>query len=162
MAAVYGVFTMAEQPCATMQAITLGPFAVARDGILQPREPGLRPALQFAWRGRSCEAALEGEEVRLTTIAARIPSTAEAGADRPGAFATLASLPGSLPPGWQLDLLPDHRIRLETAAPLGAPPTATALIAAMVRFALALDPYLDSLDSACGSAGVSVPGMAST
>lgn len=145
-----------------MQAITLGPFAVARNGVLQPREAGLRPALRFAWRGRPCEAVLEGEAVlRLAAIAARIPSTAEPGADRPAAFAALAGLPRSLPPGWRLGLLPDHRIRLEAEAPLGTPPTATALVAAMVRFALALDPYLDSLDSACGG-GSTPAGTVST
>ena len=144
-----------------MQAITLGPFAVAPDGVLQPREAGLRPELRFAWRGRPCEAVLEGEAVRLAAVAARIPSTAEPGADRPAAFAALAGLPRSLPPGWRLGLLPDHRIRLEAEAPLGAPPTATALVAAMVRFALALDPYLDSLESTCGGGG-SAPGTVST
>lgn len=139
-----------------MQPITLGPFAVAPDGALQPRETGRRPVLRFAWRGRRCEAELTGDTLRLAAIAARIPSTAEPGSDRTGAFAALAALPRSLPPGWRLSLLPDHRIRLETAAPLAAPPTATALIASMVRFALALDPYLDRLDSACGTASGTV------
>jgi hypothetical protein len=132
-----------------MQPITLGSFAVARDGALQPRRAGSHPALRFAWRGRACEAALTGDAVQLAAIAARVPSTAEPGVDRPGAFAELAALPRSLPPGWRLSLLPDHRIRLEACAPLEAPPTATALITLMVRFALALDPYLDRLDSAC-------------
>ncbi|MBV1797401.1 hypothetical protein [Siccirubricoccus sp. G192] len=143
-----------------MQPITLGSFAVARDGALQPRQAGSHPALRFAWRGRACEAALTGDAVQLAAIAARIPSTAEAGVDRPGAFAELAALPRSLPAGWRLSLLPDHRIRLEADAPLEAPPTATALIALMVRFALALDPYLDRLDSAC--AGACASGTAKT
>ena len=141
-----------------MEAITLGPFAVSPDGLLQPRRAGLHPALRFAWRGRACEAALEGQALRLAAVAARVPSTAEPGADRPGAFAALAGLSRSLPSGWRLDLLPDHRIRIETTAPLATPPIATALIAALVRFALALDPYLDRLDSTCGSAA----GTAST
>jgi hypothetical protein len=132
-----------------MQPITLGSFAVARDGALQPRRAGSHPAIRFAWRGRACEAALTGDAVQLAAIAARVPSTAEPGVDRPGAFAELAALPRSLPSGWRLSLLPDHRIRLEACAPLEAPPTATALITLMVRFALALDPYLDRLDSAC-------------
>jgi hypothetical protein len=134
-----------------MRSLTLGPFAVDRDGTLQPREPGLRPAMRFAWRGRRCEVSLCGEEVQLTAFAARIPSTAEAGADRPLAFETMAALPGSLPPGWRARLLPDHRIMLESSAPLPEPPTATELVVAMVRFALALDPYLDRLESACGT-----------
>ncbi|MBL6456450.1 hypothetical protein JMJ55_14035 [Belnapia sp. T6] len=132
------------------QDLTLGPFAVDRDGSLRPREPGLRPAMRFAWRGRCCEAALGPEEVQLSAIAARIPSTAEAGPARPGAFAAIAALPGSLPPGWRARLLPDHRVQLETRAPLSDSPTTVELLAAMVRFALALDPYLERLDSACG------------
>ena len=134
-----------------MHSLTLGPFAVDRDGTLKPREPGLRPAMRFAWRGRWCEAALAEEEVQLATLAGRIPSTAEAGADRPSAFEAFAALPGSLPPGWRARLLPDHRLRLEASAPLPEPPTVTELVAAMVRFALALDPYLDRLETACGT-----------
>lgn len=84
--------------------------------------------------------------VRLAAIAGRIPSTAEPEADRDAAFAALASLPRHLPPGWRLRLLPDHRIRLEAEA--AAAPTATGVIAAMVRFALALDPHLDRLEQA--------------
>ena len=44
--------------------------------------------------------------------------------------------------------------RLLAAADSPAAPTATSVIAAMVRFALALDPYLDRLESAtAGSSG---------
>ena len=135
-----------------MQPLILGPFAVTRDGALQPREAMQPPALCFSWRGRRCEAALATDGVHLAAIAGRIPSTAEPGADRATAFETVATLPRSLPPGWRVKLLPDHRIRLE-AATNGAVPTATSVIAAMVRFALALDPYLDRLESA--SAGPS-------
>lgn len=135
----------------TPRLLTLGPFAVDRDGTLQPREPGVRPAMRFAWRGRWCEALLSPEAVQLATVASRIPSTAQAGADRPQAFEAMAALPGSLPPGWRARLLPDHRIMLESSAPLREPPTATELVAAMVRFALALDPYLDRLETACGA-----------
>lgn len=137
-------------------SLPLGPFAVDRDGTLQPRAPGLRPTMRFAWRGRRCEAALTREEVRLAALAGRIPSTAEAPACRPGVFEAIAALPGQLPAGWRARLLPDHRLMLEASAPLSEPPTATELVAAMVRFALALDPYLDRLDSACGS----LPGTA--
>lgn len=146
----------------TPRKLTLGPFAVERDGTLQPRAPGLRPAMRFAWRGRWCEAALSGEAVQLATVAGRIPSTAEAGADRPQAFEAMAALPGSLPPGWRARLLPDHRIVLESSAPLSEPPTATELVAAMVRFALALDPYLDRLDSTCAPPGEASPGSMKT
>jgi hypothetical protein len=131
-----------------MDAFTLGPFTVDRDGILQPRNPAARPALRFAWRGRACAAELSGSALHLASCAARIPSTAEPGADRGRAFAEVAALPRSLPQGWRLTLLPDHRIRLEAEAPLESPPTAISLVAALVRFGLALDPYLDRLEGA--------------
>lgn len=136
-----------------MQPLNLGPFAVDQDGALRPRDADRPPSLRFSWRGRRCEAAVAAEGVQFATIAGRIPSTAEPDADRASAFEMVADLPGSLPPGWQLRLLPDHRIQLETAAGMHPAPTATRIIAAMVRFALALDPYLDRLDSA--SAGPS-------
>jgi len=135
-----------------MEPLILGPFAVARDGALLPREPLSPPALRFIWRGRRCEAAVAADGVRLAAIAGRIPSTAEPAADRATAFEAVATLPGALPPGWRLRLLPDHRIRLEASDSWTAP-TATTVIAAMVRFVLALDPYLDRLD--CASAGPS-------
>lgn len=136
-----------------MQPFTFGPFAVAPDGALRPREPRSPPALSFCWRGRRCEAAVAPDGVYLAAFAGRIPSTAESSADRAMAFETVTTLPGSLPPGWRLSLLPDHRIRLEAAADTTAAPTATSVVAAMVRFALALDPYLDRLEAA--SAGPS-------
>jgi hypothetical protein len=120
--------------------------------VLAPRAPGLDPpCLRFTWRGRRCEARLDGpEEVRLAAIAARIPSTAEPGgaARRAAAFAALGAVAQALPIGWQLVLTPDHRVRLEARGRLPAPATATSLIAAMVGFALTLDAYLDRLDSA--------------
>lgn len=140
-----------------MATITLGPFAVEPDGALFPREGERRPALRFDWRGRHCEAEVGPLAVTLAAEAARIPSTAEPGADRERAFATIASMPPDLPPGWRLRLTPDHRIRVEAATRLRTP-TATSLVAAMVRFALALDPYLDALEAG----GTGVPGRAST
>jgi hypothetical protein len=134
-----------------MPHLTLGPFAVHRDGTLEPRAAERLPAMRFAWRGRRCEAGLSAGSLRLAAIAARVPSTAEAGADRARALATVAVMQGELPQGWQLKLLPDHRIRIETEAPFPDPPTATSLIACMVRFALAIDPYLDRLDGAGAS-----------
>jgi hypothetical protein len=136
-----------------MSSMTLGPFAVDRQGTLQPREPALRPAMQFAWRGHPCEAALTGEALLFAAIAGRVPSTAERGADRETAFQEVRALPNSLPPGWRMRLLPDHRIQLETDEPVAPGQTATSLVAAMVRFALALDPYLDRLEASCGRNG---------
>lgn len=130
-----------------MDTIELGRFAVAPDGRLTPRPPPERPALRFAWRGRACEAHFNPDAIRLTADAARIPSTADRPADRPRAFAAVAGLAGHLPQGWRARLLPDHRIRIEAEAPLDTPSNATALVTALVRFALSLDPYLDVLEA---------------
>lgn len=131
-----------------METIALGRFAVAPDGALAPRAAHEAPALRFAWRGRACRAQFAADGLHLAADAARIPSTAEPGADRRRAFEAVAALPARLPAGWRARLLPDHRLRLEASAPLPAPANATALVASLVRFVLALDPYLDSLEEA--------------
>jgi len=95
-----------------MQSLTLGPFTVQPSGALVARDAALRPSLRFAWRGRPCEAELGPDEMRIAAIAARIPSTAAPGADRPAALAALAALTPHMPQGWRLRLLPDHRISL--------------------------------------------------
>ncbi len=134
-----------------MEPIEHGPFRVEADGALCPLRP---PALRFDWRGRPVHAAWEESALRLSTQAGRVPFTAEARAHRPHAFAMLRGLPADLPAGWRLRLMPDHGVRLEAALPLPDRPTATAIMEAMVRFALALDPYLDRLESAgVGDAG---------
>ncbi|WP_421993241.1 hypothetical protein [Roseococcus sp.] len=126
--------------------ITLGPFAVQRDGTLSPRSPGLRPALRFAWRGRACEALMMEGTLRLRAMAGRIPSTAERNADRAGTLRAVAALPPDLPEGWRLHLTADHRLALEMRAPPQG--TAVAVLGEMVRFAMAMDPYLDRLEAA--------------
>lgn len=126
--------------------ITLGPFAVGRDGALSPRLPGLRPALRFAWRGRPCEALVTEDALRLRALAGRIPSTAEPNADRARTLRAVAELPPELPEGWQLRLTADHRLTLEMKAP--ARGTAVGMLGEMVRFAMAMDPYLDRLEAA--------------
>jgi len=141
-----------------MSSMTLGRFAVDRQGVLQPREAAHHPAMRFEWRGRACLAALTGDGLQLAAIAGRVPSTAELGADRAMAFDDVRSLPASLPPGWRMRLLPDHRIQLEADQPMDPAATATAVVSAMVRFALALDPYLDRLESSCGGAGSAASG----
>jgi hypothetical protein len=137
-----------------METIELGRFAATPDGAILPRADPDPPALRFAWRGRPCRAEVGPEGLHLTAEAARIPSTAEAKADRRRAFAGLAALPARLPAGWRVRLLPDHRIRVEAAAPLARPANATTLVAALVRFALALDPLLDALEAE----GAAAPG----
>lgn len=131
------------------EAFPHGPFLVEPDGGLHPQG---RPALRFAWRGRGCEAVVAPGRVRLSALAGAVPYTAERPSARPGAFELIRSLPEDLPAGWRLRLLPDHALRLEAECDLPQPAHAAALVAAMVGFALALDPYLDRLDSA-GFAG---------
>jgi hypothetical protein len=125
--------------------LTHGPFRVEPDGALRPTGS---PALRFAWRGRACEARIEEGQVSLSAAAGAVPYTAERPAARPAALAALAELPAVLPAPWRLRVLPDHRLLLESARPLSTPTTATELVTAMVGFALALDTYLDRLDSA--------------
>jgi hypothetical protein len=50
--------------------------------------------------------------------------------------------------GWSMGLTPDHRIRFEADLALVPPTNAPELVAALVRFVLALDPYLDRLEAA--------------
>ena len=127
-----------------------GPFLVQPDGEMLPQG---HPALRFAWRGRPCEVRIGGGRLSLSVVAGAVPYTAERAADRPAVFALIGALPAELPAGWRLRLLPDHCLRLETDQALPAPTTATALVAAMVRFALALDLYLDRLEFAGVAAG---------
>jgi hypothetical protein len=124
--------------------MTLGPFAVAPDGTLSPRAPGLSPAIRFAWRGRICEALMQEGSLRLRAIAGRIPSTAEPGADRHFTARAVAEIPAEMPDGWQLRLTADHRVAVEAHAPTRS--TAVGVLGEMVRFAMALDPYLDRLE----------------
>jgi hypothetical protein len=65
-----------------------------------------------------------------------------------------------LPEGWQIGLTPDHRIRFEADLALVPPTNSPELIAALVRFVLALDPYLDRLEGA--GAGWAAVGSAKT
>jgi hypothetical protein len=134
-----------------MAQLAHGPFLVSEDGFLTPLR---QPALRFAWRGRGCEATFDECSVTLAAQAGAVPFTVEMPSARPGALAAIGTLPQDLPKGWRLRLLADHRIRLETDIPLTGDATATALLRAMVGFALALDPYLDRLESAGVGAGV--------
>lgn len=159
--------TLAEPPPAlTMdpmtQAITLGPFRVDSDGLLAPLHAEARPSFRFAWRGRSVRAELELDRLRMQATAARIPFTAERAADRPRAFGTLRGLPRELPTGWELTLAPDHSIVLETEKTVGGVTTVTQLLAALVRFVLELDPYLDRLEAGGAWSAVTAAGTAKT
>ncbi|MDP3417023.1 hypothetical protein [Falsiroseomonas sp.] len=128
-----------------MQQLPHGPFLVGNDGSLRPVRDA---AMRFAWRGRGCVATLSDGQISLAAQAGAVPYTAEQPGARPGAFAALGAMPGELPQGWRLRLMPDHRVRLEVDVDLEGDTTAIALVSAMVRFALALDPYLDRLELA--------------
>ena len=134
-----------------------GPFLVEPDGALVPR---CAPALRFAWRGRPCEARLADGQVSLAAAAGEVPYTAERGADRPPVFAAMNALAAELPAGWRLCVMPNHRLRIEAQAGLPAPITTVALVTALVRFVLALDPYLERLELAGAAAGAVGAGAA--
>lgn len=126
--------------------LMLGPFAVDDGGRITARAGAAPPAMRFAWRGHPCEARLEPGGLRLSALAGRIPSTAEPGADRPWTLRALREVPRELPADLRLRVTADHRLRLEREEARPGE-TASALLAQMVRFALALDPYLERLDS---------------
>jgi hypothetical protein len=128
-------------------AFAHGPFMVKPDGELWV-EPPRAPTLSFAWRGHACAARIADGMVWLSADAGMVPYTAERPADRAAVLAAIGSMPEELPEGWRLCLLPDHRLRLEAAQKISAPVTAIGLVSALVGFALALDPYLDRLESA--------------
>ena len=138
-------------------AFSHGPFLVEPGGALVPRRV---PALRFSWRGRPCEARLADGKVNLAAAVGAVPYTAERGADRPAVFTAINALGGELPVGWRLRVLPNHSLRVETQAGLPAPITATGLVAALVGFVLALDPYLDRLELAGAMAGGVAAGAA--
>lgn len=141
-----------------MSIFTLGSFVVAADGALGP-PPGGPAAIRFAWRGRPCRAVVAaGGLLSFDALAGRVPSTAEPGADRARAFAALRALARGLPPRWRVSLGADHSIRITAATTLPPTPAAVPLIAEMVRFALALDPYLDALEAGGSGSAKTWPG----
>lgn len=123
-----------------------GAFLVSPLGRLSPLDPARPPEIRFAWRGRDCEARLTGAGMNLSVTAGRVPFTIEVGVARAGVYDALRGLRADMPPGWALSVTPENRLRLETMAPADA--TAVALLRELVRFALALDPFLDRLEEA--------------
>jgi len=129
---------------APAEPFRLGSFLVRGDGGLHPQGS---PALRFAWRGRPCEARVAPGRVALSVAAGAVPYTAQQPAHRQAVLAEILQLPAALPDGWRLCVLTNHRLRLETERLLPEPASAAALVSAMVRFALDLDPYLDRLET---------------
>jgi hypothetical protein len=134
-------------------AFKLGPFMVDCEGRLSPCEAEKIPAFLFRWRDRIVRARLaqaspkDGRLALLSTLG-RVPSTASVSdeAYRPRSFTALRWLSRSVPSGWRVLLLADHRVWLETETRIALPITAAALITEIARFLLALGPYLDVLD----------------
>lgn len=146
-------------PC--VEALSRGPFLVEPNGALVPRRV---PTLHFSWHGRPCEARITAGRIHLAAAVGAVPYTAERAADRPAVLAVIKALAADLPVGWQLRVLPNHRLQIETQAGLLAPFTAVRLVTAMVGFVLALDPYLQRLELAGTAAGsvAAGPAMAGT
>jgi hypothetical protein len=137
----------------------LGPFCVDADGRLSPGTPEMFPSFHVTWRGRGVQARLTGTGPRggilaLRAILGRVPSTGrpEEGQALPrrAAFAAVRTLPGTLPPGWKVELLPDHRILAEAQDHLELPTRAENLVTELTLFLLRLAPYLDLLEEGVG------------
>lgn len=130
-----------------------GPFTVDSEGRLSPFAPDGAPAFLFRWRDRAVRARLmqenaEGGQLALQTTLARVASTAGTPDEtlRPRSFALLHWLARSMPSEWQVRLMADHRVQLETSTAIALPITAAALLTEVTTFLLALAPYLDLLD----------------
>lgn len=137
----------------------LGPFIVDAEGRLCPSTPERFPSFRVTWRGHVARARLtatapDGGTLALQTVLGRVPSTGrpeEAGAlPRQAAFAAMRALPGTLPPGWTVGLLPDHRILAEAKTRLLLPTGAEDLVGEVALFLLRLDPYLELLAEGVG------------
>jgi hypothetical protein len=131
----------------------LGPFMVDSGGRLSPSEPEKIPAFLFRWRNRVvrarlAEASPADGRLALQSTLGRVPSTAGISDEtrRPRSFAAMHWLPRSVPPGWRVTLLADHRVWLETETRIALPITAAALITEITRFLLVLAPFVDLLD----------------
>jgi hypothetical protein len=131
----------------------LGPFMVDSEGRLWPGEPEAAPGFLFRWRDRVVRARLAQADtthgrIILQAAVARVPSTASTPDDtlRPRIFALLHWLEKSVPADWQVSLLADHRVWLESERRIAMPITAAALITEIACFLLELAPHLDLLD----------------
>jgi hypothetical protein len=131
----------------------LGPFMVDSEGRLWPGEPEAAPGFLFRWHDRVVRARLAQADaahgrIILQAAVARVPSTASTPDDtlRPRTFALLRWLERSVPPGWRVSLLADHRVWLESDRMIAMPITAAALMTEITCFLLELAPHLDLLD----------------
>lgn len=135
--------------------LILGPFNIAPDGKLTPRDPGNLKGFSVRWRGCTVHARmlLDGKLAFRANLG-RVPSTAGAArAIREPLFAVVRSLPATLPRAWRLNLLADHRIELASEEPLDLPASAIDLVTLITQFLLALAPYLDLMEEVAGAGG---------
>jgi hypothetical protein len=127
----------------------LGPFQVDHSGVLHACDPWRPARFAFRWRGRRVHAELqEDARLRLSVLAGHVPFTAEAAPLRPDVFAAFAALRAEAGERWRVGLTSAHGVVVEAVEELGAPATASRLIAAATRFALRLEPCLDLLEEA--------------
>jgi hypothetical protein len=153
----------------------LGPFIVDAEGRLCPSTSERFPSFRVAWRGHVVRARLtatepDGGTLALQTVLGRVPSTGRpegAGAlPRRAAFAAMRALPGTLPPGWTVVLLPDHRVLAEAKTRLLLPTSAEDLVGELALFLLRLVPYLELLAEGVGiepaGDGAAAPGSLKT
>ncbi len=131
----------------------IGPFSVDSEGRISPNDPATAPAFLFRCGGRLVHARLDRADAEtgrldMQVALARVSSTASAPADtlRPRSFALLHWLMKTVPAGWRVDLLADHRVWLKAGTRIGLPITAAALLTEVSCFALDLAPYLELLD----------------
>ena len=137
----------------------LGPFLVDGDGRLSPSTPDKFPSFSVLWRGHVVQARLtaagpEGGDLALQAMLGRVPSTGRPGGagtlPRQVAFATLRALPETLPAGWKLRLLADHRIVAEAQIHISLPASAEELVSELTLFLLHIAPYFDLLAEGVG------------
>jgi hypothetical protein len=87
--------------------------------------------------------AIEAVIGRVPSTASPVLSAANAGTRREEVFAFMRALASTLPDGWRLRLLPDHRAAIAVDLPFGLPASASGLVSEVALFLLRLGPYLD-------------------
>jgi hypothetical protein len=132
---------MSSQP-----PLILGPFAVDAEGRLAPARDDCSPGFSVRWRGRVVHARLADGSLAMETVLGRVASSARDVTARTDGLKALRAMTRTLPAGWRLTLMADHRPRLETAAVLPMPVTVTRLVTELTAFLLELSPWLDWMD----------------
>lgn len=137
----------------TSETSYLGPFEIDAAGLLRPATPGCVPRFTVIWRNRPVQIALKGDDgdagaLEFVARLGRVPSTAglSAAGDRQAALQTITAMSRLLPKGAQMLLAADHSVALTASVSLALPAGVVSLIAAVTRFLLSLQPYLDVLD----------------